>query len=49
MLEAHDGPSALRLLERQRAVDLLFTDVVLPGGMTRRPGRRAGARRCGPS
>jgi CheY-like chemotaxis protein len=35
VLEAHDGPSALRLLERQEgAVDLLFTDVVLPGGMT---------------
>jgi signal transduction histidine kinase/CheY-like chemotaxis protein len=34
VLEAHDGPSALRLLERQRAVDLLFTDVVLPSGMT---------------
>jgi len=34
VLEAHDGPSALRLLERQTRVDLLFTDVVLPGGMT---------------
>jgi CheY-like chemotaxis protein len=34
VLEAHDGPSALRLLERQPRVDLLFTDVVLPGGMT---------------
>jgi PAS domain S-box-containing protein len=35
VLEAHDGPSALRLLERQEgAVDLLFTDVVLPAGMT---------------
>ncbi|HVI28164.1 PAS domain-containing protein [Hansschlegelia sp.] len=36
VLEAHDGPSALRLLERQDggAVDMLFTDVVLPGGMT---------------
>jgi signal transduction histidine kinase len=34
VLEAHDGPSALRLLERQDGqVDLLFTDVVLPGGM----------------
>ncbi|HEY8435323.1 MAG TPA: response regulator [Sphingomicrobium sp.] len=31
VLEAHDGPSALRLLERQEApVDLLFTDVVMP-------------------
>jgi CheY-like chemotaxis protein len=34
VIEAHDGPSALRLLERQPRVDLLFTDVVLPGGMT---------------
>jgi CheY-like chemotaxis protein len=34
VVEAHDGPSALRLLERQFRVDLLFTDVVLPGGMT---------------
>jgi CheY-like chemotaxis protein len=33
-VEAHDGPSALRLLERQARVDLLFTDVVLPGGIT---------------
>jgi len=34
VVEAHDGLSALRLLERQLRVDLLFTDVVLPGGMT---------------
>ena len=35
VLEAHDGPSALRLLKRQEGpIDLLFTDVVLPGGMT---------------
>jgi CheY-like chemotaxis protein len=34
VVEAHDGPSALRLLERQVRVDLLFTDVVLPGGVT---------------
>jgi signal transduction histidine kinase len=34
VLEAHDGPSALSLLERQARVDLLFSDVVLPGGMT---------------
>jgi signal transduction histidine kinase/CheY-like chemotaxis protein len=34
VIEAHDGPSALRLLQRQTRVDLLFTDVVLPGGMT---------------
>jgi len=34
VVEAYDGLSALRLLERQPRVDLLFTDVVLPGGMT---------------
>ena len=34
VLEAHDGPSALSLLERQPRVDLLFTDVVLPSGLT---------------
>lgn len=35
VIEAGDGPTTLRLLERHRgAVDLLFTDVVLPGGMT---------------
>jgi len=34
VIEAHDGPSALRLLARQPRVDLLFTDVVLPGGLT---------------
>jgi CheY-like chemotaxis protein len=34
VLEASDGPSALELLQRDRRIDLLFTDVVLPGGMT---------------
>lgn len=34
VVEAHDGPSALSVLEKQSQVDLLFTDVVLPGGMT---------------
>jgi CheY-like chemotaxis protein len=35
VFESHDGPSALRLLEQQeRDVDLLFTDIVLPSGMT---------------
>ena len=35
VLEAEDGAAALRLLEAgDGKVDLLFTDVVLPGGMT---------------
>ena len=34
MLEAEDGPAALRILEEHGPVDLLFTDVVMPGGMT---------------
>ena len=34
VIEASDGPSALRLLESETPVSLLFTDVVLPGGMT---------------
>ena len=36
VLEARDGPSALRLLSQESTVDLLFTDVVLTGGMTGR-------------
>jgi len=35
VLEAPDGPSAMQALERQH-VDLLFTDVVMPGGMNGR-------------
>ncbi len=32
VLEAHDGPAALRLLRRrEHRIDLLFTDVVMPG------------------
>ena len=35
VLEAHDAPSVLRLLERQEGrVELLFSDVVLPSGLT---------------
>jgi len=34
VIEAHNGPSALRLLEDKQKVDLLFTDVVLPGVLT---------------
>jgi CheY-like chemotaxis protein len=33
VLEAQDGPSALRLLERENRIDLIFSDVVLLGGM----------------
>lgn len=36
VLEAWDGPSGLRLLESQPRVDLLITDVGLPGGMNGR-------------
>lgn len=33
VLDAHDGPAALRVLESEndRSIDLLFTDVVMPG------------------
>jgi len=34
VIEAHDGAAAIRLIERQSKIDLLFTDVVLPGGLT---------------
>jgi len=33
VLEASDGPSALRILAEHPDIDLLFTDVVMPGGM----------------
>lgn len=33
VIETQDGPSAVNVLEK-RTVDLVFTDVVLPGGMT---------------
>jgi PAS domain S-box-containing protein len=32
-VEAEDGPSALKVLENEK-IDLLFTDVVMPGGMS---------------
>jgi PAS domain S-box-containing protein len=51
VIEAADGPQAQRILDGDQPVDLLFTDVVMPGGMTgrqladaaraRRPGLRA--------
>ena len=34
VLEAADGPAAMAVLEAHGPVDLLFTDVVLPGGMS---------------
>lgn len=40
---ASNGPEALQLLERHTDVNLLFTDVVMPGGMT---GRELANRAC---
>jgi PAS domain S-box-containing protein len=34
--EAKDGPSALKTLEEPTSIDLLLTDVIMPGGMTGR-------------
>jgi CheY-like chemotaxis protein len=36
VLEASDGSSALRILQANRTIDLLITDVGLPGGMNGR-------------
>ena len=36
MLAARDGGRALDMLDRDDHVDLLFTDVVMPGGMNGR-------------
>jgi signal transduction histidine kinase/ActR/RegA family two-component response regulator len=36
VLEASDGPKALDILSRGHAVDLVFTDLVMPGGMSGR-------------
>ncbi|MGH6927186.1 MAG: PAS domain S-box protein, partial [Dongiaceae bacterium] len=36
VLEAADGPAAEKVLEDGASIDLLFTDVVMPGGMTGR-------------
>jgi PAS domain S-box-containing protein len=33
-LVATDGPEALAILDRDRSVDLLFTDIVMPAGMS---------------
>jgi signal transduction histidine kinase/CheY-like chemotaxis protein len=36
VIEAADGPSALAILQQRADIDLLFTDVVMPGGMNGR-------------
>jgi PAS domain S-box-containing protein len=36
VLEASDGPSAMEILKRGDAVDLVFTDLIMPGGMSGR-------------
>ncbi|WP_411338931.1 PAS domain-containing hybrid sensor histidine kinase/response regulator [Sphingopyxis sp. J-6] len=36
VLEAFDGPSAMRILQAKKVIDLLITDVGLPGGMNGR-------------
>ena len=36
VLEAADGPKAMRILDSDRHIDLLVTDVGLPGGMNGR-------------
>jgi hypothetical protein len=43
VLSASDGATALRLLDSNREVSLLFTDVGLPGGMKWSPTRRTSA------
>jgi CheY-like chemotaxis protein len=44
VIEAEDGPSALRLLEQHPDVQLLFTDVVMPGMTGRELADQVGAR-----
>jgi nitrogen-specific signal transduction histidine kinase/ActR/RegA family two-component response regulator len=41
VLEASDGPNALDILEKEHSVDLVFTDLIMPGGMS---GREVAAR-----
>jgi PAS domain S-box-containing protein len=36
VLEASDGPGALRIIESRSGIDLLFTDIGLPGGLNGR-------------
>jgi CheY-like chemotaxis protein len=41
VLEASDGPTALDILTQDQPVDLVFTDLIMPGGMS---GREVAAR-----
>ncbi|MCW3846978.1 PAS domain-containing protein [Sphingomonas sp. LB-2] len=41
VVDAHDGPAALRLIEGGQRVDLLFTDIVMPEMTGRELARRA--------
>ena len=34
VIEADSGPAALRILDREEPLDLLFTDIVMAGGIT---------------
>ena len=36
VLEASDGPAALEILQRGDAIDLVFTDLIMPGGLSGR-------------
>jgi CheY-like chemotaxis protein len=36
VVEASDGPTALDLLRRDNAIDLVFTDLIMPGGLSGR-------------
>jgi CheY-like chemotaxis protein len=44
--EAPDGPTALEMIDRRRKLDLLFTDVVLTGGMNGKALADEARRRC---
>ncbi len=45
VVEASDGPKAQKILEGDQSIDLMFTDVVMPGGMTGRQLAEAAVRR----
>ena len=34
VVEASDGPSALDILVKDNAIDLVFTDLIMPGGLS---------------